>query len=187
MNRAQPRNRKSIFTSVANIRQSLKADRVSPLRWPPFKTNYRAESWVTATGVLEHESKSALKTICDTVCVHLSLFVYLSRLESRLLCHCYFSNRYYANQSFWCIDWWSQHAMKILYLYSLHNHEHTSFYASFKIQHPATDCMITKTSMAVCMCPWIIYICVANCVCECTCLRRLISTQCQLVSHSPIL
>lgn len=83
VNPAQPRNRKSIFTSVANIRQSLRADRVSPLRWPPFKTNYRPESWVTATGALEHESKSALRTICDTVCVHLSLFMYLSRLESR--------------------------------------------------------------------------------------------------------
>lgn len=75
--------------------------------------------------------------------------------------------------------------MKILHLYSLHIHDYVGFYASFKIQHPATDCMIAKTSMAVCMCPWIIYICVPNCVCECNCLRRLICTHSVNLSLTP--
>lgn len=64
----QPPKQRKQFPPVANIRQNFKADKVSPFRWPPFKRNYSSESWVTAAGVLECESKSTLETVCDGVC-----------------------------------------------------------------------------------------------------------------------
>lgn len=62
------------FISLANICQNCETGKTSSLRWSPFKTNYRAESWVTATAVLEHESNSLKTTVRLCVCVFASQY-----------------------------------------------------------------------------------------------------------------
>lgn len=64
-------HRGNLFYWQISVKNS-ETDKVSPLQWSPFKTNYRAERWVTAAGVLKHESTVSLRTArCVFHCVPL--------------------------------------------------------------------------------------------------------------------
>lgn len=67
-------HRGNLFYWQISVKNS-ETDKVSPLQWSPFKTNYRAERWVTAAGVLKHESTVSLRTApCVFHCVCLCAF-----------------------------------------------------------------------------------------------------------------